>query len=155
MKACSTVIALALAAAAFVACTEVPPAKSASILQAQPNTTCPLGVAGARVVVDDAEGGVVMTFSAGNDKVEDLRMRTRDQAGQHGPGQKVGPGHEGRHGMGGDHGLKVMQLPPATITQQDIEGGSKLFLVPADKADLEKLRAKVRERAQAMMTDCN
>ncbi len=150
--------ALVVVVASLAACATEgqPPVKTAgaSITQAETSSACPLGVPGAHVVVDDTDVGVMMTFTATADRLGDLRERARDAAAMHGPGQHLGKGHDGRHSMGGDHGLKAMQLPPAFAGEEDIDGGARIRLTPADAADRDVLRAKVRERATAMMAEC-
>jgi hypothetical protein len=141
-----------------VACTtaEPPPRtpEAATILRARTNTTCPLGVRDAHVAVDDTIDGIALTFTATTDRLGELRERAADAAAMHGPGQGLGKGHDGRHGTGGEHGLKAMQLPPADAGEQDIDGGARIYLRPADPKDLATLRMKVRERAEAMMASC-
>lgn len=157
--ASSMVIAFSFAiACGSWACTsaEPPPrAPGASILQAQTSSACPLGVPGAHVAVEDTESGVALTFTATMDRLGDLRERAADAAAMHGPGERVGKGHDGRHGTGGAHGLKAMQLPPAYAVEEDIDGGARVYLKPADGKDLALLRAKARERAEAMMSVCD
>jgi len=115
--------------------------------------SCPLGVAGAQVSVEDTQDGIAMTFLS-QENAFVLRERVRDAAAMHGPGGRRGYGHRGEHGDGGEHGLQPVQLPPARAAVTEIDGGARLSLVPSDAADVERLRAKVRERAKAMQTSC-
>lgn len=164
MKRMAVGSSLTLALALFTVCgtsacttSEPPPRTSAeaTILQASPSTSCPLGVQGARVKVDDTMDGVAMTFTAPPDRVDELRARAEDAAAMKGPGKGQGMGHDGKHGMGGDHGLKAMQLPPASAESRHIEGGARITFRPSFEGDLMSLRVKVRERAEAMMAGCN
>jgi hypothetical protein len=45
-----------------------------------------------------------------------------------------------------------MQAPTARSAAEDIDGGARIRFVPADPAEKELLRAKLRERATAMNT---
>ncbi len=145
-----SILVLALLVSASLACTEgSPPPKSpaATILQAPAPTGCPLGVPDTRVVFAEAPQGGTLTFLTGPDRVEDLRERARDAAAQHGPGQRVGKGHDGRHGSGGEHGIKSMQMPPAYAAEDDIEGGARLRFTAATPEDVDAIRSQLRARA--------
>lgn len=150
--------ALVLCAAFVAGCTASEPAprnpEGTTILQAQADAHCPLGVPSARVEVADTPGGVSMTFTASPDRIAELRARASDAAAMHGPGQRLGRGHDGKHGSGGEHGLQAMQLPPSHAGAEDIEGGARLNLRPVDPSDLGALRLKARERAAAMSASC-
>jgi hypothetical protein len=135
----------------LVSCTTAAPPKTAT---AEPSR-CALGVPGAAVTVTDVEGGVALDLTAPPEALPDLRERASDAAAMHGPGERMGKGHEGKHGSGGNHGLKAMQLPPAHGIERDIPGGARIELHPADDKDLAALRAKVRERAGEMMASCD
>lgn len=111
--------------------------------------SCPLGIPGASVSAEDTPEGIALTFLA-PDKVDELRERAYYAAAMHGPGARLGVGHDGHHGEGGDHGLQMMQLPPAYAGVDDIEGGARIRIIPAHAADLETLRAKARDRAIKM-----
>lgn len=149
--------AVSLSACVLVACTEAnpPPRAADSIRSAPPPSSCPLGVDGARVVYEDTEKGGRLTFTAPPAQIEDLRRRARDAAAMHGTGQQKGEGHDGRHGNGGEHGLRPMQLPPASAGEQDLEGGARIDVTPRYEGDLLVLRAKLRERAQELMASCD
>lgn len=150
MKTALIVVTLAL-----IACTEAqPPAESAATIRSAPApSACPLGVPGARVAYEDTDGGARLTLTAPANQLDDLRRRARDAAAMRGPA-KQGEGHEGRHAMGANHGLRPMQLPPARGVEQDLEGGARIDLTPYDAADLPALRTKLRERAREMMSSC-
>lgn len=152
-------MSVVLLPAIAVACTEAhPPPQSpaaATMLAAPPASTCPLGVEGATVLYEDTATGGRLTFTAPKEKLDELRERARDASALHGTGQKLGKGHDGKHGNGGHHGLKAMQLPPAYGGEEDIEGGARINVTPADAHDLEVLRTKLRERAREMMRSCS
>ncbi len=148
------------------ACTEgSPPAKSpnpngtpnpaTTILQAPAQQSCPLGVQGARVTFDESPAGGMLTFLAAPGQVEELRERARDAAAMHGPNQKVGKGHEGKHGSGGEHGLKAMQLPAVYAAEDDIDGGARIRFSAVEEKDISELRTKLRARAKAMLEGCD
>jgi hypothetical protein len=111
---------------------------------------CPLGVPRAHVVVEDTSDGVALTFTASPEQLDDLRLRARHAAAMHGPGAHLGPGHAGAHNDGGEHGLQAMQLPPAHATVTDVDGGTRIALVPSDAVDRDALVEKVHERGQRM-----
>lgn len=144
----------------MAACTESnapPPPRTpmaAAILQPPPASACPLGVPGALVIYKETEEGAQLTFMAPPEKVADLRERAQHASAAHGPGQRLGKGHDGTHANGGDHGIKVMQLPPARLTEEDIDGGARISFTAVDKVDLEALRSKLRNRASEMMAGC-
>jgi len=112
---------------------------------------CALGVAGATVVAEDTPDGIALSFTS-KDRAAERRERANDAAAQHGPGERLGAGHDGRHGHGGEHGLQMMQAPTAKSAAEDIEGGARIRFVPADPAEKELLRTKLRERVAAMNT---
>lgn len=138
---------LLVIAALLAGCsTSMPPKDTTTTTAARP---CPLGVEGATMTVEDTTEGVALTFTAAN--VEEMRERARNASALHGP-QRLGAGHGGRHGQGGQHGLQPLQLPPSYAGMDEIEGGARIRLIPVDPADRELLRARVRARAFAMGT---
>ena len=141
---------LVLIVVAFVAggCTTAL-APAPRLTQGEVSRGCPLGVGGATVVAEDTPDGIALSFTS-VDKVVEVRERAGDAAAQHGQGQHLGRGHDGRHAEGGDHGLQMMQMPPARAAAADIDGGSRVGFVPNDPADKTVLRAKLRDRAAAM-----
>lgn len=138
-------VALVGGAAACTTAQTPPP----SLTKAEAPRGCPLGVPGASVVAEDTSDGIALSFTS-KDKAAEMRERANDAAAQHGPGERVGAGHDGRHGHGGEHGLQMMQAPTAKSVADDIEGGARIRFVPSDPAEKELLRAKLRERAAAM-----
>lgn len=122
-----------------------------TITKADAPRGCPLGVPGAIVSVQDTDDGVALAFVSADKPVE-LRERVHYAAAQHGPAQKLGLGHDGKHGDGGDHGLQAFQMPPMYAGVEDLDKGARLVLTPVDAADRDALRAKARERAEHMMT---
>ena len=140
---------LALALAALLAACTTAQTSNPSLTQAEAPRGCPLGVAGALVVAEDTPDGIALSFRS-KDRPEEMRERANDAAAQHGPGQRLGLGHDGRHGDGADHGLQLMQAPPARSVAEDIADGARIRFVAADPRDTEALRTKLRERADRM-----
>ncbi len=146
-------LALALVALVTAGCTTAQ-APAPRLTQAEVPRGCPLGVDGATVVAEDTPEGIALSFTS-IDKAAEMRERANDAAAQHGQGQRMGRGHEGRHAEGGDHGLQLMQVPAARSTAADIDGGARVGFVAVDPADKELLRVKLRDRAAAMnATSC-
>ena len=145
----SKAVALVLVTLVAVGCTTAQSQQSPRLTQADTRLGCPLGIAGATVSVEDTADGVALGFTS-VDKPAEMRERANDAAAQHGPGARMGRGHEGGHAEGGEHGLKAMQMPAARSVAEDIPGGARIRFVPADPADKDALRVKVRERAAMM-----
>lgn len=146
----SNALALLFVTLAAAACTTAQ-TPAPTLTQGEAPRGCALGVRGATVVAEDTPDGVALSFTSKN-KPEEMRERANDAAAQHGPGERVGRGHEGRHGHGGDHGLQLAQLPATKSVAEDIENGARIRFVPADPAEKDLLRTKLRERADAMNT---
>ncbi|MBX3232568.1 MAG: hypothetical protein KIT84_16455 [Labilithrix sp.] len=123
-------------------------------MKTETSSPCPLGVHGARVAYEETETGARLTFTAPSEKVAELQSRARDASAMHGTGRRLGQGHEGKHGEGGYHGLKPMQMPAAYAGEQDLEGGARIDITPHDPNDLAALRAKVQTRARELMESC-
>lgn len=143
--------ALALVFVALVAagCSTAQSQEPPRLTHADTRPGCALGVAGATVSTEDTADGIALSFVS-LDKPEEMRERANDAAAQHGPGARMGRGHDGRHLSGADHGLMMMQMPPARTVADDIEGGARIRFVAADASDTTLLRTKLRERAAAM-----
>jgi len=133
----------------LVGCTAAEPAQPPASARKEAVVGCPLGVAGGKVSVEEVPDGIVLRFTSA-DKAKEMRERANDAAAQHGPGQGMGLGHEGRHGDGAAHGLQLMQAPPSRSVATDIEGGASIHFAPSSETDKTELRAKLRERAAAM-----
>jgi hypothetical protein len=144
----ATALALAALVALAAACTTAQ-APAPTLTKAEGPRGCALGVPGATVIAEDTPDGIALSFTS-KDRVAEMRERANDAAAQHGPGERLGAGHHGRHGHGGEHGLQMMQAPTARTVADDIEGGARIRFVPADPAEREILREKLRERVGAM-----
>jgi len=138
---------LGFVALAAVGCTTAQ--STPSLTHAEAPRGCALGVPGSNVIAEDTAQGIALTFVS-KDRAEEMRERANDAAAQHGPGQRVGRGHDGKHGHGGDHGLQMLQAPAAKAVAEDVEGGARVRFAAADPADKELLRTKLRDRANAM-----
>ena len=141
----SKTLALVLVAVSAIACTSSQ-STTPTITQAEAPRGCPLGVSGGTVTVENTPDGAALSFRSKN-RVDEMRERANDAAAQHGPGQGLGRGHEGKHAEGGEHGLQVMQMPASRSVATDIEGGARIVFVAVNPADTESLRSKLRERA--------
>jgi hypothetical protein len=144
----SKTFALTLVALLVGACTTAQ-TSNPSLTKGEAPRGCPLGVPGATVVAEDTPDGIALSFRSKN-KPEEMRERANDAAAQHGPGQRLGLGHDGKHGDGAEHGLQLMQAPPARSVAEDIEEGARIRFVAADSRETEALRSKLRERADVM-----
>lgn len=121
---------------------------------------CPMRVPETQVSVDETPTGVALTFTTRDEgSVEELRQRLRKMAEMHnrhhGPAAEGvgGGGMEGRGMYGGQGGAGMqgeMRMIPSTATVEETEGGARLVLTPADPAQLEELRARVRQHAERM-----
>jgi len=138
-----------IVALVFAGCTHSEPPVTPASASAR---TCPLGIDGGSVKVDDTEDGVMLAFTGPN--VAEVRERVFDASATYGTGKGFGKGHEGHHGDGGRHGLQAQQLPPMRAASAEIEGGARLRLTPVDVGDLQVLRTKVRARVLAMNGPC-
>lgn len=149
-----TVFTLALSSLFAAGCATTQ-STAPSLTHADAPHGCALGVAGSTVTAEDTPEGIALSFTS-KDKAQEMRARANDAAAQHGPGQRVGLGHDGRHGHGGDHGLQMLQAPAAASVADDIEGGARIRFTAADASQKELLRAKLRDRANAMNAlSCN
>lgn len=144
----SNALALVFITLAAAACTTAQ-TPAPTLTQGEAPRGCPLGVAGGTVTAEDTADGIALSFTS-KDRPEEMRERANDAAAQHGPGERLGQGHEGRHGHGAEHGLQMLQVPAARSVADDIEGGARIRFVPADPAEKEALRTKLRERAASM-----
>ncbi len=144
----SKTLALTLVALLVGACTTAQ-TSNPSLTKGEAPRGCALGVAGATAVAEDTPDGIALSFRS-KSKPQEMRERANDAAAQHGPGQRLGLGHEGKHGDGAEHGLQLMQAPPARSVAEDIDDGARIRFVAADSRETEALRSKLRERADAM-----
>lgn len=145
----SIAVALVLSLVATAAACTTAQTPAPSLTKGEAPRGCALGVPGALVVAEDTPDGIALSFTS-KDKVAQMRERANDAAAQHGPGERLGAGHDGRHGHGGEHGLQMVQAPAATSGAADIEGGARIRFTASDPAEKDLLRAKLRERAAAM-----
>ena len=119
--------------------------------------SCPLGVVGARVAMEDTQAGVDLTLTAPAPLVEELRTRARDAAQLYGPAAHKGQGHYGKHMGAQRHGLRLTELPPVAATVENVDQGAKLHLTakvaPEEVRDLQqRVHARV-EKVQSSPCD--
>jgi hypothetical protein len=87
---------------------------------------CPLMMGGTELKVEDTSKGAVITLTTESGNVEELRQMAKKMAAM----------HEGK-------GL-------FTSTYEPIEKGLRLTLIPTSAAEVETLRAQVREHVEQM-----
>jgi hypothetical protein len=110
---------------------------------------CPSTVAGAMTKVDDAPDAVVVTVTGTGDAVTEIRARSKHLAevSAKAPAEVK---HTGEGVGGGGLGNCPVVLADTTITSEEVEGGAKLTIKPANAADLGKLKALAKERHAKM-----
>ncbi len=105
---------------------------------------CPMKVPGATVSATDVEGGVAVAFTTSSGDVAELQRRVHHLADMHGH-------HQAQH-------QERMSHDPmnATATAEDIEGGTRIVLRPADASQLDELRRHAHAHAEMMAAhgDC-
>ncbi|HVY46829.1 MAG TPA: hypothetical protein VHB21_13170 [Minicystis sp.] len=117
---------------------------------------CPLGVEGAKIAVEDVDGGVDVTITSSPDRVAELRRRVRDAAKLHGPGAHEGMGHDGEHLGHQRHGLRLTSLPPVTTSVEDVDGGARLRLAALVPDEVDRLRERIRDNVSFVTSGpCN
>jgi hypothetical protein len=108
------------------------------------NVPCPLGVEDATAYAEDVPGAIEVTLTSMT-KTEELRMRVASAAKAYGPMRHRGPGHDGRHGLGHQHGLQLIWLNRVSIVYEEIPAGARLRITPNESDELAKVRATVHE----------
>ncbi len=109
---------------------------------------CPSAVDGAKTVINDVDGGVELTITApAAPATGEIRSRTKLLA----DAVKVsaidgGKTHNGSGEGGGVFGRCPIVLKNTVFGASDVEGGTKVTLVPSDKGELDWLRRETRER---------
>ena len=128
------------------------PISAAARSDPEPSTTCPFGIRGTRVEMQDSADGVVISLRAFGD-VEEVRRRARDAAAMYGPGSHMGLGHDGMHGKGERHGLGLVHLGvPVNAIAEDTPEGARIIVWPKRQEDLGKMRAALEERERRTRT---
>jgi len=139
-----------LAFVALAACAPEPrPLVPAAGPPSSTATGCPLGIPGAKISVEDVQRGVVVTLTATDPAVIDrLRKRVWDIAEQYGPGAHRGSGHDGTHGDGGGHGLRLSELPPINTSFQSWDAGARLHVLAVSDSDVRQVQIRMYERVE-------
>lgn len=114
---------------------------SATLIEA-----CALGVPGTSVRAEQRGEGIAVTFATRPSKVEELRVRVRDQAHAHGPNRHQGLGHLGDHQGARDHGLRLWALPAATTSVEETASGAILIVTAVDPNRRAELSDGVKAR---------
>ena len=117
---------------------------------AESRNMCPMMPAGTNIVASDTDDGISIAFTTTGD-VADVRTRSHRMAEMHekmtGMHHDMHPGMSGgMAGMGsGEPGMQMqLQMVPSHAIVEDMPGGARLVLVPADPTQLAELRAHVR-----------
>jgi hypothetical protein len=125
---------------------------------------CPMNVPGTKVQAADTATGESLTFTTTSaDQVAMLRDQVHQMSDMHNRHQASGDaGHGGPAGMGGMMGGGMMvggmggggmsttpmpMPPPSRTTVEDLYDGSRIIMTPTDPADLQRLQAAIRTRA--------
>lgn len=145
-------VVLAAIASLIVGCAPAPGPPRPPPSHPPDRAGCPLGIDGARVSTEETETGIAVIVTARDDDVAEIRERAQDAAKLHGPFGRLGKGHDGRHGRGGQHGLQAVALPPSRATTTDVAGGARIEISPRHWRDRAALRELVRKRAEVMRT---
>lgn len=117
---------------------------------------CPVEVPGTQVAASDTPDGAAITFTTSTGDVAELRRRVQAMAEMHnahlssmeGGGMMHGGMMHG--GMEGETGEGAMAMPVARAAATDVPEGATLTFTAADAAQIELLRARVREHAEMM-----
>lgn len=109
---------------------------------------CPVALPGTKVELQATEAGVAMVFTNQADRLKELRERVRSMAKLHNDMMRA-HAHAGGSGAEGDSPPASLQ-PLSRAAAEDVEGGGRVVLTPADPADLGALRAHAASRVQRM-----
>lgn len=150
-----------LALITLVACTEAlpeprqPATTAALLVPPPPPSHCAFGVEGVVVAYAETATGARLSFVTTAEKRPSLRERARDATMQYGPGAGRGRGHEGKHGDGGMHGLRLMQIPPVNTSLIETEDGAAIDFEPIAESDRDELRVHLYRRALELDRACD
>jgi hypothetical protein len=133
------------------------PAAASSATSAHPAGMCPMSVPETKVVAADTSTGESLTFTTTSDQVSVLREKVHAMSDMHNRHQASGDAARGGAGsMGGmmaggamGPGMAGMPMPPPSRTAvEDLYDGARIIMTPVDPADLQRLQATVRTRAE-------
>jgi hypothetical protein len=114
--------------------------------------TCPMKVAGTTAAAEEPDGAAALVFTTTGD-VGELRRRVAKMAAMHGMHEDGDMHSDDKGGMhqGGMHkDGKMMKMPAATATTEEIAGGMRVVLTPKDPAALAEVRAHAKMMAEKM-----
>jgi hypothetical protein len=116
-----------------------------------PGARCPLLLSSVTVVSKDVDEGVALDFTTSGD-IAELRHRVREIATTHSHDAFGGDDECGCPLIGND-GAPLMA--EASTSAEPTPGGARLVLVPNERSEVLRLRARVSERLQRLaVTDC-
>jgi hypothetical protein len=129
-----------------------PPIHAGEPLEPSPSSTCPFGLRGARVAVENTRDGADVVMTAFGDATE-LRHRARDAAAMYGPGAHRGLGHHGQHGDGKQHGLSLGTLGVQVVAaEEDTPDGARIHVASVDPQEKQRMRAALVARVDDART---
>ena len=109
--------------------------------QATHEAHCPMRVSGTTVTSSDVEEGVALYFTTSGD-VNELRQRVRELATTHAH-DGASPSDACGCPLLGDRGVPLMA--EASTSAEPTPGGARLLLVPNERNEVVRLRARVAE----------
>jgi hypothetical protein len=159
MKPIAFVLTLAVTGCASPQSTVRPATEPSGATLAQPAVdtaeSCAFGVKATKVVYNETASGAILTLTT-RSNVTELQQRAANVASQHGPGMRMGAGHDGEHGLAHGHGLMPAAMPPMRVEVENIIGGARLTIDARDPADIVKLKDRLRIRvAEMRKTTCD
>ncbi len=122
---------------------EALPAKKGDLpFEISRGSMCPVALPGTRVELQSTEAGVAMVFTNRGGRLKELRDRVRSMAELHNEAMRAHAGADSESPPG--------LQPLSRASAEDVEGGGRLVLTPADPAELGALRAHAASRVQRM-----
>jgi hypothetical protein len=107
---------------------------------------CPVTLPGTKVELQSTDSGVAMVFTNRGDRLRELRERVRSMTKLHNDMMRA---HSGAGGSESEAHSAAMQ-PFSQAVAEDVEGGGRMVLTPADPADIGALRAHAASKVQRM-----
>jgi hypothetical protein len=126
------------------------PAAASSTTSAHPAGMCPMSVPETKVLAADTATGESLTFTTTSDQVSVLREKVRAMSEMHNRHQASGDVAQGGVGSMGGMMAGMPMPPPSRTSVEDLHDGARIIMTPVDPADLQRLQATVRTRAEQM-----